>query len=133
MYRARQPILYTLFVKLTDPPQTVNIDGLPENIVPLVRSSTGIECFLPDDTAISISRSQVEVILNFAITDYACQGKTHLFNIADLFNCRSHQSYYTALSCSASADGTLILQGFDAKKITGGASAALRQEFRNLE
>lgn len=43
------------------------------------------------------------------------------------------QSYYTALSRSSTAAGTLILQGFDAKKITGGASAALRQEFRNLE
>jgi len=54
-------------------------------------------------------------------------------NVVDLNNSRLHQSYYTALSRSASAAGTIILQGFDARKITGGASGALRQEFRELE
>ncbi|KAM6502800.1 hypothetical protein JOM56_002777, partial [Amanita muscaria] len=67
------------------------------------------------------------------MTDYASQGKTRRFNIVDLNNSRSHQAYYTALSRSASSMGTLILQGFDCKKITGGASGALRQEFRALE
>ena len=51
----------------------------------------------------------------------------------DLNNLRSHQSYYTALSRSATVEGTLILQGFDPKQITGGCSVALRQEFRELE
>jgi hypothetical protein len=37
------------------------------------------------------------------------------------------------LSRSATAAGTIILQGFDTKKITGKASGALRQEFRDLE
>jgi len=41
-------------------------------------------------------------------------------NFVDLNNCYSHQSYYTALSHSTSAAGTIILQGFDTKKITGG-------------
>ncbi|KAF8870506.1 hypothetical protein BD779DRAFT_1455303, partial [Infundibulicybe gibba] len=67
------------------------------------------------------------------MTDYASQGKTRAYNVVDLNNCYLHQSYYTALSRSASAAGTIILQGFDAKKITGGASGALRQEFRELE
>jgi hypothetical protein len=67
------------------------------------------------------------------MTDYTSQGKTRLYNVVDINNSRSHQSYYTALSRSASAGGTVILQGFDAKKITGGASGALRQEFRELE
>ncbi|KAF8875567.1 hypothetical protein BD779DRAFT_1450055 [Infundibulicybe gibba] len=67
------------------------------------------------------------------MTDYASQGKTRTHNVVDLNNCYLHQSYYTALSRSASAAGTIILQGFDAKKITGGASGALRQEFRELE
>ncbi|KAF8225765.1 hypothetical protein L208DRAFT_1305000 [Tricholoma matsutake] len=52
------------------------------------------------------------------MTDYTSQRKTKLF---------------TALSRSTSATGTVILQGFDAKKITGGASGALCQEFRELE
>ncbi|KAF8227740.1 hypothetical protein L208DRAFT_1074166, partial [Tricholoma matsutake] len=67
------------------------------------------------------------------MTDYTSQGKTRLFNVVDINSSRSHQSYYTALSRSASAAGTVILQGFDAKKITGGASGALHQEFGELE
>ena len=70
---------------------------------------------------------------NFAMTDYTSQGKTRTFNVVDLSSTRSHQSYYTALSRSASATGTVILQGFDTYKITGGASGVLRQEFRELE
>lgn len=61
------------------------------------------------------------------------QGKTRIKNPVDLSSARSHQSYYTALSRSATAAGTVILQGFDTYKITGGASGALRQEFRELE
>lgn len=67
------------------------------------------------------------------MTDYTSQGKTRKWNVVDLQNSDSHQSYYTALSRSSSAAGTLILQGFDARKVTGGASGALRQEFRELE
>ena len=44
-----------------------------------------------------------------------------------------HKVYYTALSRSSTAQGTLILQGFDARKMTGGCSGALRQEFCELE
>ncbi|KAH7909264.1 hypothetical protein BJ138DRAFT_1011149, partial [Hygrophoropsis aurantiaca] len=44
-----------------------------------------------------------------------------------------HQSYYTCLSRSASAEGTVIMQAFDRRKITGGASGWLRQEYRMLE
>ena len=40
---------------------------------------------------------------------------------------------YTALSRSSTAVGTLILTSFHSAKITGGASGALRQEFRELE
>jgi hypothetical protein len=42
-------------------------------------------------------------------------------------------SYYTALSRSASAAGTIIVQGFDPSKITRGCSGYLRQEFREHE
>jgi hypothetical protein len=128
-----QQVLDTLFVKLTNPPQTVKLDGLPENVVPLVPNSNSVECRLPDDSTVRISRTQVEVIPNFAMTDFASQGKTRPYNVVDLNNLSCHQAYYTALSRSASAAGTIILQGFDAKMMTGGASPALRQEFRNLE
>ena len=128
-----QHILDTLFVKLTNPPQNMQFDGLPQNVVPLVPKSNTVKCNLPDDTSICISRTQVEVLPNFSMTDYASQGKTHIYNVVDLNNLSCHQAYYTALSQSASAAGTLILQGFDPKMITGGAAGALRQEFRNLE
>jgi hypothetical protein len=122
-----------LFVELKSPPKTVQINGLPENVVPLTRSTVSITCKLPDGSKISISRSQVEVLPNFAMTDFASQGKTRPYNPVDINNCRSHQAYYTALSRSSTAKGTVILQGFDPKKITGRASGALRQEFRDLE
>ena len=67
------------------------------------------------------------------MTDFASQGKTRPFNVADLNSLTSHQAYYTALSRSATAQGTLILQGFDARKMTGGCLGALCQEFRELE
>ena len=88
---------------------------------------------LPNDERYYISRTQVEVLVNFAMTDFASQGKTRLFNVAHLNHLSNHQAYYTALSRSATANGTLILQGFDARIITGGCSGALRQEFRELE
>src|SRR5882762_10076309 len=57
-----------------------------------------------------IHRSQVWVLLNFSMTDYTSQGKTRPKNPVDLSNCRSHQSYYTCLSRSATASGTVIVQ-----------------------
>jgi len=128
-----QKVLETLFIKLRDPPTTVKFDGLPENVVPLIRSTNPTRCTLPDDQVLAISRTQVEVLPCFAMTEYASQGKTRVKIVVDLNNTRSHQGFYTALSRGTSADGTLILQGFDTSKITGGASGALRQEFRELE
>ena len=106
-----QRILDTLFV---NPPQVVQFDGLPKNVVPLTRSSTTIKAFLPNDDTIFISRSQVEVLVNLSMTDFASQRKTRPKNPVDLNNLQTHQAYYTALSHSSSAGGTIILQGFDA-------------------
>ena len=60
------------------------------------------------------------------MTDYASQVHTHPNNVVDLSHCTTHQSYYTCLSRSASAEGMIIAQGFDSKKIMGGASGYLR-------
>ncbi|KAF8133024.1 hypothetical protein EV363DRAFT_1162963, partial [Boletus edulis] len=73
------------------------------------------------------------VLPNFAMTDYASQGKTRPYNVVDLSHCQSHQSYYTALSRCSTAKGTAIIQGFDISKITGGLSGWLRKEFREIE
>ncbi len=128
-----QLVLDTLFVKLKDPPTHIQVPGLPENVVPVYATTMNIEAMLPNDEKFHIARTQVKVLVNFTMTDFASQGKTRAFNVCDLNNLRTHQSYYTALSRSAAADGTLILQGFDPKVITGGCSGALRQEFRELE
>lgn len=130
---SNQQILDTLFVELKNPPREINIDGLEPNVVPITRTVNAVTAILPDNSTIAIQRGQVEILINFAMTDFASQGKTRPYNVVDLNNLTTHQAYYTALSRSASADGTIILQGFDSSKITGRASGALRQEFRELE
>jgi hypothetical protein len=128
-----QQMLDTLFVKLKNPPKTVKIDGLPDNVVPLTRHTTAVTCVMPNDDEIPLSRDQVLVLPNFGMTDYSSQGRTRPDNVVDLNSCYNHQSYYTCLSRSATAAGTIIVQGFNPKIITGGASGYLRQEFRELE
>lgn len=126
-------ILDALFVELQDPPMPIALDGLPLNIVLLTKTTVVTNCQLPDDTSISVSRNQVEVLPNFAMTDYASQGKTRLYDVVDLTFSWTHQNYYTALSRGVSIAGTLILSSFLPSKIMGGASGALCQEFRELE
>src|ERR1700691_5872065 len=67
------------------------------------------------------------------MTAHAAQGKTRPYNVVHLNSCSLHMSYYTALSRSATAAGTIMIQGFDSRVITRGCSGYLRQEFRELE
>ncbi|TFK59153.1 hypothetical protein BDN72DRAFT_781140, partial [Pluteus cervinus] len=122
-----QNILQVLFVRLVDPPQNVQFDGLPENVVPVYKTVTSTLIHLPRGPAIRVSRTQVEVLPNFAMTDYASQGKTRPNNPVDLNSSRTHLHIYTALSRSTSAEGTLILDKIPKEKITGGLTGALRQ------
>ena len=133
MGKKNQLVLDTLFIKLKNPPSEVQFEGLPLNVIPIYPTTNNIYASLPNDDSILITRTQVEVLVNFAMTDFGSRGKTWPYNVGDLNNLQTHQSYYTALSRSASAEGTLILQGFDPRKITGKCSGALRQEFRELE
>jgi hypothetical protein len=125
--------LDTLFVKLDNPPQTVQIDGLIENVVPIVKVTQKIVCQFLNGLTESVERRQVAVQPNFAMTAHASQGKTRPFNVVHLNSCRDHMAYYTALSRSASASGTIIVQGFDHNVITSKCSGYLRQEFRDQE
>ena len=129
----KQCILDTLFVKLKNPPLPVQFNGLPENVVLITASTNVVKAALLKDTGVQISRTQVQVLVNFSMTDFGSQGKTHPNNVVDLNNLLIYQSYYTALSRSATAQSTVILQGFDLHKITGYASGALCQEFHELE
>ncbi|KAJ7077796.1 hypothetical protein C8R44DRAFT_549811, partial [Mycena epipterygia] len=68
------------------------------------------------------------------MTDYTSQGKSRSYNPVELANCKDHHSYYVALSRGLEASqGTVIVQGFTARKITSGMSGYLRQELRELE
>jgi hypothetical protein len=126
-------ILDTLFVKLDNPPQLVQIPGLPDNVVPIVKSGRTITCTFPNDMKESVTRQQVWALPNFGMTAHASQGKTRPYNVSHLNSCRSHMAYYTALSRSATAAGTIIIQGFDSSVIMKGCSGYLRQEFREQE
>ena len=101
-------MLDTLFVKLEIPSKTVNIPSLPENVVPVEKRTITTHCLLPLDNIVQLSREQVHVLL----TDYTSQGCTRPYNTVELNVCITHQSYYTCLSCSASAEGTIIVQCF---------------------
>ena len=125
--------LDTLFVKLTAAPTTIQVNGLPENVVPLTHSKRKVKCKMPNGRILEIERDQVPVVPNFAMTDFASQGRTRPFNVCDLQNCRTHQSVYTCLSRGSTLNGTIIVQSFDSTKLTGGIAGSLRQEFRELE
>ncbi|TFK59133.1 hypothetical protein BDN72DRAFT_781172, partial [Pluteus cervinus] len=122
-----QVILKVLFVKLDNPPQDVQFEGLPLNVVPVPTMSTPVLCRLKDDSRIAVNRKQVPVLPNFAMTDYASQGKTRTSNVVDPCYLYTHQSLYTALSRGVSAKGTLILQGITDGRLQGGTSRPQKQ------
>lgn len=131
---AGREVLDTLFVRLCSPPIEVQLDGLPPNVIPLSRVSKTVKCNLPvGNLAVSVDRSQICILGNFAMTDFGSQGKTKLRNVVHLKYCRNHQAMYTALSRSTSLVDTHILEGFNATKIRGGASFGLKCEFHELE
>ena len=125
--------LKTLFVKLSNPPRKIQIPGLPENIIPLTSADNDIYCKLPNGSIVHITRKQVQVLPNFAMTDFGSQGRTRLRNPVDLRQCYSHQLIYTALSRCPTLDGVLILHDFEECRVMGGARADIMHEFRKLE
>ena len=125
--------LDTVFVKLTAAPRPIKLPGLDENVVPIQHLSMSIKVRMNNGDMRSINRDQIPIIPNFAMTDFNSQGRTRPFNVLDPQNCTTAQSMYTCLSRSSKFAGTVLLQGFDPKKIQGGISGFLRQEFRELE
>ncbi|KAH9899678.1 hypothetical protein C8Q73DRAFT_638274 [Cubamyces lactineus] len=127
-------VLETLFVKLVNPPKSVTLPGLPDNVIPLNRAKVRIKCIVPTwEKPLYIDREQVTVLPNFAMTDFASQGRTRSINVCHLKYCRSSQSLYTCLSRSSSLSNTYIIDGFDDSKMVGGLHAPLKREFRELE
>jgi hypothetical protein len=80
-------VLDTLFVMLDSLPKDVQIPGLPKNVVPISMATKTIQCIFPNDLTETIERQQVWILPNFAMTDYASQGKTRLYNIVHLNSC----------------------------------------------
>ncbi|EJD34241.1 hypothetical protein AURDEDRAFT_45530, partial [Auricularia subglabra TFB-10046 SS5] len=125
--------LDVLFIKLTAADASVQIEGLPPNVVPICSETSEIYCMLESDHKFKLRRHQVHVLPNFSMTDFASQGKNRIYNLVDLHNLYSHQGYYTALSRSAFADNTLVLQGFKPSRLRGGLDNDVKREFRDLE
>jgi hypothetical protein len=96
-------------VKLDKPSKNINIPGLPENVVPIIQTSKNIQCTYLNDSSDSIEQQQVPILPNFAMTDYASQGKSRLKNPVHLSSCHLYMSYYTCLSRSTSAAKTIII------------------------
>src|SRR6202047_3667058 len=49
-----QLILETLYVKLDRPAKNINIEGLPENVVPLMKIKKSVKCTFPNGVSIPI-------------------------------------------------------------------------------
>ncbi|KAK7685961.1 hypothetical protein QCA50_010771 [Cerrena zonata] len=126
-------VLEVLFVELSNPAATVQLPNLPPNVVPLTPRTESVKVELRSGSSVSVNRSQIPIIPNFAMTDYASQGRTRPFNPVDLRFCWTHQSVYTCLSRGSSLDGILILRDFDEKVMYGGVSGDLREELLELE
>ena len=118
---------------MIDPPESISLDGLPINVVPIGTTRSKIKVILPTDATLDLSREQADLSLNFAMTDYCSQGMSRKYNVADINGCSSYFGAYTALSRGQTAAGTLIVQDFNVNKITGGTMGDVRQEFRELE
>ena len=68
-------ILDTLFIKIADPPKLIQIDGLPLNIILIVKMTSSVKYRLIDDQMHLVDHQKVPVLPKFAMTDYASQGK----------------------------------------------------------
>ena len=129
---SKRLVLRVLFVKLSSPATPVNVPGLPPNVVPLVPRTYYLRATIGGKT-ISFRRSQIPILVNFGMTDYASQGRTRPFNVVDPRHCRSTQSLYTCLSRGASLSGLLLLGRLDVNKLTRGLNGHLREELNELE
>ena len=80
-------------LNLIVPAKNINIEGLPENVIPLMKIKRSVKCTFPNGVSIPVCRSQVHVLPNFAMTVYSSQGKTRPNNVVILNSCRDHLSY----------------------------------------
>ena len=72
-----------------------------------------VDCVRPNGQILPINCEQVDVLPNFAMTDYSLQGHTRPVNVIDLTGCNFHFSYYTCFSRSSTVDGTIVIEGIN--------------------
>jgi len=125
--------LETLFVKLLKPKEMIHLEGLPINVVPIRRLEKQITCRLPDDSEVTITRKQIPVIPNFAITDYVSQGKTRQLNVIDPKYLETYQSIYTALSRGSTSSGTMLLRDINPTRVQSGLKMKHGDLFREMQ
>jgi hypothetical protein len=94
--------------------------------------SETIDARLANDRFVHISRWQVPVLPNFAMTDYSSQGKTREFNVIDLANAYKFQAAYTCLSRGTSLEGTIIMRNFSDSLLTATLDSDMKHEFCKL-
>jgi hypothetical protein len=75
--------------------------------------------FLKRPPLLSNSETVCHLFHSFQQTDFASHGTTRYDNVIDPHNCRTHQSLYTCLSQGSMSEGTILIQGFNSKKMTG--------------
>ena len=67
--------LKTVFVELIAPSTSIQLEGLPLNVMSIYKMQIKVKCMMPNGKVLSISRDQVPLIPNFAITDYSSRGR----------------------------------------------------------
>lgn len=140
--REEQLIPETGVVELKYPPSYVlvrlnhtrakQLDGLPENVLPLVPMSRSFTFQDPTFGKTIVTRKQLPLTASYALTDYRGQGQTLYPVIVDIGNPPTGHltgfNAYVALSRGRGRDSIRLLQDFDDTLLTVHASEYLRQE-----
>ena len=64
-------------------------DSVSAHIALVYQVQAKVKCMMPNGKVLSISRDQIPLVPNFAMTDYNSQGRTRANNVVDLNNCRN--------------------------------------------
>ena len=75
----------------------------------MINMQTKAKCMMPNGKVLSISKDQMPIVPNFAMTDYSSQGRTQINNVIDLNYCKNHQSIYICLSKEFTYEETAII------------------------
>ena len=71
----------TLFVRLTYLSTTIQLEGLPLNVVPITPTTKKTKCKMPNGL---VTLTQVCIVPNFAMTNFASLSRTYINNVVDL-------------------------------------------------